>query len=664
MGNLQRSLSPSSSSSSSTCSSSTLDSHPLSIDPEIWLMAEQRIQEILCIIQPALASEEKRKEVIDYIQGLISECFVTEVFPVGSVPLKTYLPDGDIDLIVISHQNVEEDLARQVCSVLECEEQESELEVKDIQYVQAQVKIVKCTVNDISVDISFNKMEGLCALCFLEQVDQFIGKDHLLKRSIILIKAWCYYESRILGAHFGLIATYALEIMILWIINLFHASLQGPLAVLSKFLDYYSTFDWENYCVTINGPIAKSSLLEVGGTPEKDGNDLLLSQEFLKNCGEIFSVPIKAVEKQDHEFPIKYVNIVDPLKNNNNLGRSINKATFRRIQAALSLGAQRLNEVLSLPGERMGAGLEKLFANTLDRTGRGQRPDAQAPVPAFGTGRCEVPDLAGEYGRFYHGLLYGQQYHNYIMPILPQLSPPSSPSQIHQKNTWDALSYLLRHQQIVFPKRGTDVFFPRESLYHTFTTKQNGVIPQRNGVGKCRGTGTYIPQLTYQRYRDWLSWKRATNQDSSVHFSSPRSTQKTDSVEQFPETKKRINGRCIDASQDQFTAKMEKRKNGSCFNLSLDQFPGLPCTKKSMPSEVHQTCQDISKSCQNKDCSDPVDIIRFGSFDCLPSSLVQTQSSSGVSATFGTITVVPEAELQIQQQFHEEMYEFPAILLP
>ncbi|KAL1133594.1 hypothetical protein V6Z11_A12G050800 [Gossypium hirsutum] len=86
----------------------------------------------------------------------------------------------------------------------------------------AVVKIVKCTVNDIPVDISFNQTAGLSALCFLEKVDQLIGKDHIFKRSNILIKAWCYYESRILGAHHGLISTYALETMILYIINDFY----------------------------------------------------------------------------------------------------------------------------------------------------------------------------------------------------------------------------------------------------------------------------------------------------------------------------------------------------------------------------------------------------------------------------------------------------------
>ncbi|KAB2051283.1 hypothetical protein E1A91_A12G047200v1 [Gossypium mustelinum] len=99
----------------------------------------------------------------------------------------------------------------------------------------AVVKIVKCTVNDIPVDISFNQTAGLSALCFLEKVDQLIGKDHIFKRSNILIKAWCYYESRILGAHHGLISTYALETMILYIINVFHSSLFCSICILLDF---------------------------------------------------------------------------------------------------------------------------------------------------------------------------------------------------------------------------------------------------------------------------------------------------------------------------------------------------------------------------------------------------------------------------------------------
>lgn len=33
-----------------------------------------------------------------------------------------------------------------------------------------QVKLVKCLVDNIVVDMSFNQLSGLCTLCFLEEV--------------------------------------------------------------------------------------------------------------------------------------------------------------------------------------------------------------------------------------------------------------------------------------------------------------------------------------------------------------------------------------------------------------------------------------------------------------------------------------------------------------
>ncbi|KAK8962423.1 hypothetical protein KSP40_PGU018912 [Platanthera guangdongensis] len=65
----------------------------------------------------------------------------TSVFPFGSVPFKTYLPDGDIDLTAIGIPNSEDALASDVRSILEGEEHnnDSEFEVKDVQYIQAEV---------------------------------------------------------------------------------------------------------------------------------------------------------------------------------------------------------------------------------------------------------------------------------------------------------------------------------------------------------------------------------------------------------------------------------------------------------------------------------------------------------------------------------------------
>lgn len=58
------------------------------------------------------------------------------------MPLKTYLPDGDIDLTVLTPQDKEEDFAKALLSILEAESGESNFHVTDVQYVPAQVCLV------------------------------------------------------------------------------------------------------------------------------------------------------------------------------------------------------------------------------------------------------------------------------------------------------------------------------------------------------------------------------------------------------------------------------------------------------------------------------------------------------------------------------------------
>ncbi|XP_074311885.1 uncharacterized protein LOC141647556 [Silene latifolia] len=365
------------------------------IGQEVWEVAEAATGEIIRRVQPTVVSEERRKDVIEYVHWLLKGYLGCEVFPFGSVPLKTYLPDGDIDLTAFCGFNFEESFANEVYSVLAAEDRNpaAKFVVKDVQYICAEVKLVKCLVQNIVVDISFNQIGGLCTLCFLEEIDRLIGKDHLFKRSIILIKAWCYYESRILGAHHGLISTYALETLVLYIFHLFHSSLNGPLAVLHKFLDYFSKFDWELLCVSLSGPIHVDSLPEVvAEKPETNVSQLLLSDDFMRECVRKFSVPSRGGEANYKTFMMKHLNIVDPLKENNNLGRSVSKGNFFRIRSAFSYGARKLGQILLQPRENIAEEVRKFFTNTLDRHGTGQRPDVQEHLQ-LSTCNGFIPDL-------------------------------------------------------------------------------------------------------------------------------------------------------------------------------------------------------------------------------------------------------------------------------
>ncbi|KAK8693600.1 hypothetical protein V6N13_071177 [Hibiscus sabdariffa] len=409
------------------------------LDWERWMKAEERTADLIACIQPDAPSEGRRNAVTDYVHRLITQCLPCQVFTFGSVPLKTYLPDGDIDLMAFSkNPNLKDMWAHKVRGMLENEEknENAEFRVKEVQYIQAEVKIIKCLVENIVVDISFNQLGGLCTLCFLEEIDILINQNHLFKRSIILIKAWCYYESRILGAHHGLISTYALETLVLYIFHVFNNSFSGPLEVLYRFLEFFSKFDWENFCVSLWGPVPVSSLPGITAKPpRKDGGELLFSKKFLDTCSSRYAAwqgnqgqpfvskhlnvidPLrinnnlgrsvskggsaaKSISKQGSRalakkfldacssryaacqgnqrqpFVSKHFNVIDPLGRNNNLGRGVSKGNFFRIRSAFAFGAKKLARLLDCPKEDIFYEVNQFFTNTWERHGSGRRPDA------------------------------------------------------------------------------------------------------------------------------------------------------------------------------------------------------------------------------------------------------------------------------------------------
>ncbi|KAM7277371.1 hypothetical protein ACFE04_019237 [Oxalis oulophora] len=533
---------------SNSSSNMVVNPHPLSINHKIHPMSNKNIQDILTTIQPSGIPDLRRKEVISYVQKLFRDVFGIEVFPFGSVPLRTYLPDGDVDLTAICPPNLEAELAKHVTDLLKDQEKGSIARVRDVQRVPAQVQIVKCTVNDIPVDISFNQKSGLSALCFKEKVSEKIGKGQLYKYSVLLIKAWCFYEGRVLGAHQGLISTYAIEALVIYIINLFHASLSSPLAVLHRFLHYYSLFDWKNYCMSISGPVPISALPDIVVVEEIE--EVLLSQKFLKKFKKSLSIPSKR-EDRTQDFQLKHINIVDPLKDNNNLGRSVSKGNFHRIIFAFSEGAKRLGEILKLKEERVTTEINKFFSNTLDRNGRGTRCDIQIPISAFGMQRSGPSDLSGDYARHLKNL----QYSKSSKPISVKPFPPIGAIPNKLPPTFIPPKPLrpicVRPNPIpAFQNRGTstngrpfspfpfpnscpvspypfrninsrNVFHGPPDRHRGFFLGSGDVLPNVRSIfldpyvapfnldegRKSRGTGTFIPDMTYGMYKDRMKQK-------------------------------------------------------------------------------------------------------------------------------------------------------------
>ncbi|KAI7838796.1 hypothetical protein COHA_007411 [Chlorella ohadii] len=366
------------------------------------LAASSRLDALLAAIQPSPSSEFRRLTIAHFIVGVIKRCFQphhqVEAFMFGSVPLRAVLPDGDIDISVfaVAEGNgsqssgssstasaagsepeggggggagaapppppaapLRDTWASQLLRALEREASrpDAAFKIRDVQIIQAEVKLVKCVVADVVVDVSFDTVGGLCTVAFLEAADRRIGRQHLFKRSILLLKAWCYYESRLLGAHHGLISSYALEVLVLYIFNQYHAELHTPL-------------DGPLPLAELHSPRVDLSAMPGGATP-------LLDDAFMQEVLERYSVAQYLPQHAQHghhgghsgqggaappagspggpagsrplvapHFPLKHLNIVDPLLPGNNLGRSVSKASYSRVKKALALGSRTLEEAL------------------------------------------------------------------------------------------------------------------------------------------------------------------------------------------------------------------------------------------------------------------------------------------------------------------------------
>lgn len=62
--------------------------------------------------------------------------------------------------------------------------------------------------------------------------------------------------------------------------------------------------------------------------PRKDVGELRKSEAFLKEFSRAYAVNPVAQETQGHPFVAKHFNVIDPLRENNNLGRSVSKGAL------------------------------------------------------------------------------------------------------------------------------------------------------------------------------------------------------------------------------------------------------------------------------------------------------------------------------------------------
>lgn len=360
--------------------------------------------------------------MIDLIKPNFPSCMMIGS---GSSILKTYLPESDIDLVFFTDNddNDKDDSSKASCDSIDdtksifrilnalCDEiiaKESgtsinnDMTIRNVEFINARTKVVHCFVNNINIDITINQIGAVASAAFLEEADRLIGYDHLFKKSLLLIKCWCLNESikycgnPILGSKQGMFSSYAISVLVLHLFNQYSNSLTHPFSVLRAFLSTYASFRWENFILTIDGPIAITSntnnkLAAPTKKTDKVFESLISQFQNLMNKS-------KYKRKPSNEFPIRCCCILDPIDHNNNLGISISRQNLNIISQALKNGYHHLETILAWNHEqnnRMHVLLNVFF------------PESYDLYIADGMIRCDLRD---------HPL---QKYTNFEKTVLP-----------------------------------------------------------------------------------------------------------------------------------------------------------------------------------------------------------------------------------------------------
>jgi len=163
---------------------------------------EAEINNFINYISPTNRSNDKRHQVVAFIRDILHKSSILEGFVIecGSSSLKSYLPESDLDLVLLAPcgKNSREEMqcltaifnswCDEIADKEEGKSTHYDMTIRNVEFVNARTKLAHCLVNNISVDTTVNQIGSLLTLTFLEEADRLVGMDHLFKNSLLLIK--------------------------------------------------------------------------------------------------------------------------------------------------------------------------------------------------------------------------------------------------------------------------------------------------------------------------------------------------------------------------------------------------------------------------------------------------------------------------------------------
>jgi hypothetical protein len=228
--------------------------------------SDEYVGDVLQLLHPNSNGRSKRLQVREFFCGLfLKNAAVGHICTSGNSALGTALPGEPLLLTVFTLSREDERKFLEVHGFL-CERMLDGKTSKSSEVVDCVATdrapdrslVLKCTVNGIKVVVTSNSLRGLYLTAMVEEADQIIGKNHLVTRGLLLVRAWCSYEGEAQWGDIAKAATLSddtLFVIVMYIFNMYHERLHFPLQVLVTFLSVMSSFSWETLALTVHGPM-------------------------------------------------------------------------------------------------------------------------------------------------------------------------------------------------------------------------------------------------------------------------------------------------------------------------------------------------------------------------------------------------------------------------
>ena len=343
------------------------------------------IDYILSYSGPNKEQDEYREEKYNIIKNVILTAFQEEqeikieIFTYGSFPFKSYHRDSDIDMTIILIDKTTNklmksysiDILNKVLNITENSLRSFfNQHYKDeyLERIEADVRLIKCKLEGVSFDISVNNFVGLFKFIFMHNIENNYLDSYFYKRTLLLIKTWSYYEGNILGSNIGLLGSYAIEVLVLYMFNTYRGNFNNELEAFFTFFNLMSKINWENQVVTIYGiydimSLNKHSLnlesLLSSITFDKDQKIIYKDiSEFVKQFERFNDIEkVQNFTTNSKMIVLSKYNmyIIDPIYNTNNIGKSVNYHNSSRIKELFEYMDMQCQEIINLKNNKTSA---------------------------------------------------------------------------------------------------------------------------------------------------------------------------------------------------------------------------------------------------------------------------------------------------------------------